>query len=147
MTLKGKVVIEKYFILEKVRLESKQYGDAGSSEMGASAANPVSKVGISSTNVGGRSRDTNRRGGKKLRSRKSVLQCSRFANVYKKLPDLRMSSGEGRVPEACKSRLKRPQSDKLRQVSCEYKRSDEIKRGFKSHCECYGGRKASSTTV
>ena len=37
-----------------------QSGDAGSSGLSASAANPVSKVGIVPTNVGGRSHDTNR---------------------------------------------------------------------------------------
>ena len=84
----------------------KQSGGVGSSGLSASAVNPVSKVGISSTNVGGRSRDTNRRGGKKLKSRKSVPQCSRLANVDKKLPDLRMSPGESEVPGARKSRLR-----------------------------------------
>ena len=51
----------------------KQSGDAGSSGLSASAANPFSKVSISSTNVGGRSRDTIRRG----------IKCLSLENRYR----------------------------------------------------------------
>ena len=74
--------------------------------MNASAANPVSKVGISSTDVRGRSRDTNRRGDKGPRSGKSVPQCYRVRNGYKKLPDSSPPRGKNGVPGTRKSRLR-----------------------------------------
>ena len=79
---------------------------AGSSSSSASAANPSGKVDISSTNVGGRSRDTITRGYNKSTSRKSVPKCSRIRFGDKKLPDSRPSRGESVFPEMWKSRLR-----------------------------------------
>ena len=73
---------------------SDQSKGAGSSSSSASAANPRSKNGIGSTIVGGRSRDTIKRGDNKSMSRKSVPQCSRIRNGDKKLSDLRPSRGK-----------------------------------------------------
>ena len=82
----------------------KQLGDAGSSGRSAAKANPFSKVGIH-TNVGGRSRDTIRKGDKRPGSRKSVPQCSRLRSEYEKLPDLSPSQRESVVSETSRGKL------------------------------------------
>ena len=51
------------------------------------------KVGISSANVGGSSRDTTRKGDNKHKSSQSVSQQSRKGAVYKRLSDLSLSRG------------------------------------------------------
>ena len=108
----------------------KQSEDAKSCGLSVSSANPDCKVGIVPTNIGGRSRDTNRTGGKKLMSRKSVPHCSRPANGDKKLPDLSLSQGESVVSGAWKSRLKDP-------CRIDYSRSAAVINGrLRSESEC-----------